>query len=238
MKNNQLCISGDSGGGIFIWTISTPFSQEPLKKWYEQKDWRYSGIHALIVSGTGYLYSGSGDRSIKAWSLQDCTLSCTMNGHRSVVSSLAVCDGVLYSGSWDGTIRLWSLHDHSPLTVLGEDAPGNVISVLSLSSDQNMLVAAHENGCIKIWKNGVFKRSMQGHNGAIFALGLEGKCLFSGGWDKTVKVQELTGDEFQMDVRPVGSIACDSVITALLYWQGKLFVGYAERFIKVYYYGQ
>ena len=44
-----------------------------------------------------------------------------MNGHKSVVSALAVSDGVLYSGSWDGTIRLWSLNDHSPLTVLGED---------------------------------------------------------------------------------------------------------------------
>ena len=47
-----------------------------------------------------------------------------MNGHKSVVSALAVFDGVLYSGSWDGTIRLWSLNDHSPLTVLGEDTPG------------------------------------------------------------------------------------------------------------------
>lgn len=64
-----LCISGDSGGGIFLWRISIPLGQEPLKKWYEQKDWRYSGIHALTTAGNGYLYTGSGDRSIKAWSL-------------------------------------------------------------------------------------------------------------------------------------------------------------------------
>jgi WD40 repeat protein len=81
---------------------------------------------------------------------QDGILSCTMNGHKSTVSSLAVCDGVLYSGSWDGTIRIWSLDDHSPLAVLGEDMRGNVASVLSLAADKHMLIAAHENGCIKV----------------------------------------------------------------------------------------
>ena len=69
-NGEPLCISGDSGGGICIWSIGTSLTQEPLKKWYEHNDWRYSGIHALAVSGTGYLYSGSGDKSIKAWSLQ------------------------------------------------------------------------------------------------------------------------------------------------------------------------
>ena len=69
-EEQPLCISGDSGGGIFIWGISNPFGQEPIKKLYEQKDWRYSGIHALAISGSGYLYTGSGDKSIKAWSLK------------------------------------------------------------------------------------------------------------------------------------------------------------------------
>lgn len=36
-----------------------------------------------------------------------------------------------------------------------------------------------------------------------------------------------------MDVIPTGSIPCGSVITALLGWQGKLIVGYADRSVKV-----
>lgn len=64
-----LCISGDNGGGICVWCISVPLNQEPLKKWNEQKDWLYSGIHAMAVSGN-YLYTGSGDKTIKAWSLK------------------------------------------------------------------------------------------------------------------------------------------------------------------------
>ncbi|KDP32850.1 hypothetical protein JCGZ_12142 [Jatropha curcas] len=236
-EEQPLCISGDSGGGIFLWSVTLPLRKEPLKRWYEQKDWRYSGIHALTTVGNGYLYTGSGDRSVKAWSLQDGILSSTMNGHKSVVSTLAACDGVLYSGSWDGTIRLWSLSDHSLLTVLGEDIPGTVTSVLSIIIRQNTLVAAHESGHIKVWRNDRFMKSMQLHSGAVFAIDMEGGCLFTGGWDKTIKVQELSGDEFQVDVRSIGSIPGSSVVTSLLYRQGKLFVGHGDRTIKVYYYG-
>lgn len=73
-----------------------------------------------------------------------------MNGHKSVVSSLAVCNGILYSGSRDGTVRLWWLSDHSPLAVLGDESPGNIASVLSLSVDRHMLVASYENGYVKV----------------------------------------------------------------------------------------
>lgn len=69
-QEQPLCISGDNGGGIFVWGTSIPLGQEPIRKWYEQKDWRYSGIHALSSSGNGYVYTGSGDKSIKAWLLQ------------------------------------------------------------------------------------------------------------------------------------------------------------------------
>ncbi|KAL2933869.1 Myosin heavy chain kinase A [Bienertia sinuspersici] len=232
-QEKPLCISADSGGGIFAWAINDSLAQEPLMKWYEDKDWRYSGIHALAVSEFGCLYTGSGDRVIKAWLLKDHSLLCRMEGHKSVVSTLAVFNGVLYSGSWDGTIRLWCLHDHSPLGIFGEDNPGTLSSVLSLFADQNMVIAAHENGCIKIWMNDVFKTSTKILDGAIFALAMEGKWIYFGGWDRSVKVQEITRDGSEMEILDVGSIACDSVITTLLCVQGLLFVGYANTLIKV-----
>ncbi|KAL0326134.1 UNVERIFIED_CONTAM: hypothetical protein Sradi_5182700 [Sesamum radiatum] len=229
-----LCISGDNENVICIWKATIPFPEEPVRKLHEKKDWRYSGIHAMAISGTEYLYTGSGDKLVKAWSLQDYTLSCAMSGHKSVVSSLIVCDGVLYSGSWDGTVRLWSLSDHSPLTLLAEDKPGNVGSVLSLSMDHHLLFVGHENGSIKIWHNDVLMKSTQTHKGAVFSVSKKGKWLFSGGWDRTISLQEISEDVDGMEVTPVGSIACNSTITALLYWQGKLFVGQADTTIKVY----
>ncbi|XP_034694373.1 uncharacterized protein LOC117920830 [Vitis riparia] len=153
--------------------------------------------------------------------------------HTTILAAIKKYMPSLWELGWNGTIRLWSLNDHSPLTVLGEDTPGNVISVLSLKADHHMLLAAHEDGCLKIWRNDVFMKSIQAHNGAVFAVGMEGKWLFTGGWDKSVNVQEISGDDLQIEALPVGSIASDSTVTALLYWQGKLFVGCADRIIKV-----
>ncbi|KAI5405881.1 hypothetical protein KIW84_052582 [Lathyrus oleraceus] len=229
----SLCISGDGGGGIFVWEIAASLRQEPLRKWYEQKDWRFSGIHSMTAFGN-LLYTGSGDRTIKAWSLKDGSLICTMDGHKSVVSTLSVCDDVLYSGSWDGTIRLWSLNDYSPLAVLGEDLPGDMKSILAITVNRNLLVAAYENGCIKVWSNDVFMTSKTLHSGAIFALSMQGKCLYTGGWDTNVNIQELSGDELELNVNAFGSISSGSVVTAMLCSQGKLYVGCGNKSIKVY----
>lgn len=69
-SERPLCISGDNESSICIWEAKSPFSDVPMKKLQEDKDWRYSGIHAMANSGTEYLYTGSGDRLVKAWSLQ------------------------------------------------------------------------------------------------------------------------------------------------------------------------
>ncbi|KAK4742172.1 hypothetical protein SAY87_000173 [Trapa incisa] len=239
-EEQPLCVTVDNGGGIFVWDItSSPLGNEPLKKWYAEKDWRYSGIHSLAYWRSGYLYTGGGDKLIKAWNLQDCTLACIMEGHRSVVSSLVVSEGALYSGSWDGTIRLWCLSDHSPLAVLGGDIPGKVSSILSIKAEKDLLVSVHEDGTVKVWKNEVLIKSVQSHKGAIFSVSLNGKWLFTGGWDKTINVQELSVEGgCHVDFRPVGSISCGSVITSLLSSQGKLFVGSADKTVKVYYPGR
>ncbi|KFK44267.1 hypothetical protein AALP_AA1G236000 [Arabis alpina] len=233
-----VCVSGDGGGGIFVWSTTFPLEEGLLRKWYEPKDWRYTGIHALAYSEYGHVFSGSGDNTIKAWSLQDGSLVCTMTGHKSVVSTLVVQNGVLYSGSWDGNVRLWSLSDHSLLTVLGEETPGIIRSILSLAADDQTLVAAYQNGDIQIWKDDTLMKSMQIQSSAILSVAVNGKWLFAGGWDKTVNVQEISGDEISVDCTHVGSISGSSAITSLLYWEGKLFAGFADTTIKVYYSGR
>lgn len=88
-EEEPLCISGDSGGGIFVWGITTPFMQDPLRKWFEQKDWRFSGIHSLTVSRNLFLYTGSGDRTIKAWSIKvSLSFHCLLMLQRKTKASL------------------------------------------------------------------------------------------------------------------------------------------------------
>ncbi|XP_031504042.1 uncharacterized protein LOC116266798 [Nymphaea colorata] len=232
--DEPLCITADSGGGIYVWALDPQLEQEPLKTWREHSDWRYSGVHSLAVSGLDVLYSGSGDKSIKAWSLKDYSLMCAMTGHKSVVSSLSVNNGILYSGSWDGTVRLWWISDHSPLMVLEDDPPIAISSVLSLSVNQDIAVAGHENGLLKIWSNGELVKSTKIDDGPILSIDMNGKWLFAATWKKTISIQELYKDESELDAKPAGCIDCDSVATSLLYYGGNLFVGFSNKDIKVY----
>ncbi|CAN6327456.1 unnamed protein product [Urochloa humidicola] len=233
--NHSLCISGDSGSGIFIWSVDSILKEEPLYKWYEHNDWIYRGVNCLAVSGTGYLYTGSRDKSVKAWSLEDYSLRCTMTGHKSTVSCLAVASGILYSGSWDGTIRSWWLTDHTPLSVLEDDTTGSIAPVLSISTEANFVVSSYENGYFKIWKNDVLIKSEKLQNGAIYAVKLSGKWFYTAGWDKVINIQELLEDESEVELRDVASITCDSIITSILSWDERLIVGLSNRDIKVYY---
>ncbi|KAL6848595.1 hypothetical protein ACP4OV_021621 [Aristida adscensionis] len=233
--NNSVCISGDSGSGIFVWHVDSTLKEEPLYKWYVHNDWLYRGIHCLAVSETGCLYSGGRDKSIKVWSLEDYSLRCTMTGHKSTVSCLAVASGILYSGSWDGTIRSWWLTDHTPLSILEDQTPGSIAPVLSISTGANFVASSYENGYFKIWKNDVLVKSEKLQNGAISAVKLHGKWLYSGGWDKVINIQELLEDESEVDFRDVASVTCDSIITSILPWERMLIVGLSNRDIKVYY---
>ena len=78
---------------------------------------------------------------------------CTMTGHKSIVSCLAVSNGILYSGSWDGTVRLWSLNDHTPLAVLEDERPNALSPVRCLAVDGNLLLVAQENGYVMVVYN-------------------------------------------------------------------------------------
>jgi preprotein translocase subunit SecA len=227
----SLCFSGDYGGCIFVWAIESVPRQEPVTTWYEHRDWRYSGVHALAISKSGYLYSGSGDKTIKAWSLQDYSLVSTMEGHKSLVSALFVNEELLYSGSWDGTVRLWWLGDHSPLAVLGDNVPTHLSAVHALTMCNGTLIAVYNNGWLKVWKDDILLKSLQVHNDAIISADAEHDWIFIGSWDKTIKAFNINTI---LENPTPKVIDCNSVVTSLLLHQGKLFAGFANKAIKVF----
>jgi WD40 repeat protein len=68
--NTFTFFSGDTGANICAWKIGNDNSYSQLATWKEHEDWKYTGVASLAVSADGILYSGSGDRTVKAWSLQ------------------------------------------------------------------------------------------------------------------------------------------------------------------------
>ena len=65
-------------------------------------------VVCLIVHNN-ILYSGSNDRTIRAWSLDTNECITALQGHTECVNCLIVHNNMLYSGSYDKTIRAWKL---------------------------------------------------------------------------------------------------------------------------------
>ena len=65
-------------------------------------------VNCLLVHNN-ILYSGSGDNTIRVWSLDTNECITALQGHTKWVGCLVVHNNILYSGSWDNTIRAWKL---------------------------------------------------------------------------------------------------------------------------------
>ena len=65
-------------------------------------------VECLIVHNN-ILYSGSYDKTIRAWNLDTNECITALQGHTSGVECLIVHNNILYSGSNDNTIRAWQL---------------------------------------------------------------------------------------------------------------------------------
>ena len=63
-----------------------------------------NAVYCLIVHNN-ILYSGSGDKTIRAWNLDTNECITALQGHTNGVTCLIVHNNILYSGSNDRTIR-------------------------------------------------------------------------------------------------------------------------------------
>eukprot|EP00850_Spirogloea_muscicola_P019037 SM000182S03927 [mRNA] locus=s182:53650:56808:- [translate_table: standard] len=264
-----LLASGDHARSVHVWSLPPlpPLADgggpQELAAWQEHGDWRFLGVLALealphVAGGcteAPLLYSGSGDRTVKAWSLQDFTLVAVMEGHRGPVSSLAGSSGsgsgrgnstgheVLASGGWDGDVRLWWRADHSPLAVLrsaaaAPEAPPLMVGVKVLlrlkdgDDGDYLLFVAREDGSIEAWRENSHVASISAHDGQVLALAANSVLLFSCGHDKKLKAWHLV-DELFLEQAYVTEMP-DHVLTALLHHNGLLCAATTDGTVKIW----
>jgi guanine nucleotide-binding protein subunit beta-2-like 1 protein len=150
------------------------------------------------------LLSASRDKSLIVWTLtrEDEKYGVAkrrLKGHSHYVQDVAISsDGQFaLSGSWDGTLRLWDLNTGTTT----RNFYGHTKDVLSVafSADNRQIVSGSRDKAINLWNTlgqCKFVITEEGHKEWVscvrFSPNLATPLIVSAGWDKMVKVWNLT----------------------------------------------
>ncbi|XWK88040.1 MAG: protein kinase [Phormidium sp.] len=183
-----------AGGGYWYWQKST--NPRTLGG--------HSGeVNTVFVSRDGKtIASGSDDKSVKLWQLNEGKEIRTLNGHSDWVYAVAISpDGkILISGSKDNTLKIWDLETGKQLLNL-TGHKSSINSVAVSGDNQNIASGSYDNS-IKIWnrKTGQLLRTLTGHSAPVLSVAFSpnNRTLVSGSVDRTVKVWDWqTGKELR-----------------------------------------
>jgi len=159
---------------------------------------------ATTLQQPDMLLTASRDRSIIMWNLtrdeeQYGVAQRRLTGHGHYVQDVAISsDGQFaLSGSWDATLRLWDLNTgQTARRFIGHSK--DVLSV-AFSADNRQIVSGSRDKAINLWNTlGQCKFSIteDGHKEWVscvrFSPNLQTPLIVSAGWDKLVKVWNLT----------------------------------------------
>ncbi|KAI8147084.1 guanine nucleotide-binding protein [Fennellomyces sp. T-0311] len=150
------------------------------------------------------ILSASRDKSIIVWHITRDEIDYgvprkSLLGHNHFVEDLALSsDGQFaLSASWDKTLRLWDLNTGT--TTRRFVGHTNDVMAVSFSADNRQIVSGSRDKSIKLWNTlGECKFSLteDGHQDWVssvrFSPNPANPVIISGGWDKVVKVWDLT----------------------------------------------
>ncbi len=178
-----------------------------------------STVQSVAFSSDGrFIVSGSDDKSVKLWSVEQKKLLHTFEGHSSGVLSVAFSpDGkFIVSGSWDKSIKLWSVEQQKLLHTF-EGHSSTVYSV-AFSIDGRFIVSGSEDKSIKLWsvKQKKLLHTFGGHSDEVrsVAFSHDGRFIVSGSDDNSIKLwsveQQRHLHTFEERSNDVNSVAFSS----------------------------
>jgi len=99
------------------------------------------------------LATGSGDKTVKLWSLDDFTCLKTFEGHTNSVLRVDFLNmGMqLVSAASDGLVKLWNIREESCVTTL--DNHEDKIWALAISTDERTLVSGAADSVVTFWRD-------------------------------------------------------------------------------------
>lgn len=148
----------------------------------------------------GLLYTGSWDKTVKAWRVVDKRCVDSFVAHEEHINAIAVNqeDGYLFTASADGSVKIWrrvygeSSHTLT-MTLRFQPSPVNTLA-LSNSYSSCYLYSGSSDGFVNFWVkelvSGRYNHGgfLQGHRFAVLCLATIEKLVFSGSEDTTIRV--------------------------------------------------
>ena len=162
-----------------------------------------SDVNTVVFAADGQkLFTGSDDKTIKAWNLNGKQEIFTLTGHSGWIWAIANSpdNKMLASGSADNTVKLWNPLTGKEIRTLTGHSAG--VTSVAFSQDGKTLASGSWDKKIKLWNPSTGKeiRTLKGHlqTVASVAFSPDGKMLASASWDKTIKLWNLaTGEEIR-----------------------------------------
>lgn len=176
-------------------------------------------IYSLAVSGD-LLYTGSDSKNIRVWKeLKDYT---GFKSNSGLVKTIVISDGRIFTGHQDGKIRIWKISStNSKIHKRVGSLPTFKEYVTSSMNPKNYVEVRRHKNAVKVK-----------HFDAVSSLSLDKTegLLYSGSWDKTVKVWRVS-DSKCMESINAHDDAVNAVIAA---FQGYVFTGSADGTVKMW----
>ncbi len=148
-----------------------------------------------------HLISGSSDRTIRIWNMNQGTEAKVLEGHSGPVNTLCLNqDGRLaLSGGGDFTskdfrLRLWDLSEGKYIrSFKGHE---NAVNAVRFGQDEERAFSASDDGTVRVWdlRTGECQKILTGHDGGVSDVFPEnqGRVVYSAGADRTIRRWDIS----------------------------------------------
>jgi WD40 repeat protein len=157
-----------------------------------------SWVEAVAVTPDGRrAVSGSADRTLKVWDLEQGTLLATLAQDAEVWAVAVTPDGRrAVSGSGDQTVKVWDLERGTLLVTLAGHGAG--VRAVAVTPDGRHAVSGAADRLLKVWdlEQEALLATLAGHGDSVAAVAVtsDGRRAVSGSDDRTLKVWDLEQD--------------------------------------------
>ena len=155
-----------------------------------------SSIWSLFQNSNNLLFSGSSDKTIKVWKLDETSgiNLFTLKGHKGIIYSInELKNKDIISISDDRTIKIWKIFEQTCIKTLYYDFPLTCLCICPYNEE--LIYTGDENNMISIWnintEDIIFQ--FKAHNSTIWSLNLfdNERYLISAGSDDSIKIWDI-----------------------------------------------